>query len=328
MDLYNILNLNQNASQNEIKHAYLKLAKIYHPDKNNSLESHDKFIEIHTAYEILYNNNTNKNYNNMDNTEKLNFYDFLNKFVKLLGDKNSSELLNNSDKILLKLEEIEKYFYKLCKTDINYIKENFINFIHEINIIELFEIFYNGKLLKKKNYLTYSDTDSEINNEYYYILPIYLQKNNDLDIKIDVLINLNDIIDDCKKKIKIKRKINNEIIISTFIFNLSHPFIVFYDGGDSNNKNTGNLIIKIILPNNVYWNDNILFIDYPMTLYELIYGIDINNIIQINNWIPYKHGFSIDISKNINIIIKLYLNYDDNIDNHNILKQYFHQIKN
>ena len=87
----------------------------------------------------------------------------------------------------------------------------------------------------------------------------------------------------------------------------------------------GNLIIKLLLPNNYYWNDNILFIDYPMTLFELIYGINIkiNTLIEINNWIPYKNGFSIDISKNINIIIKLYLDYQDNIENYNLLKMHF-----
>ena len=61
-----------------------------------------------------------------------------------------------------------------------------------------------------------------------------------------------------------------------------------------------------------------------MTLYELIYGININidNII-INNWIPYKDGFSIDVSNHINIIIKLYLNYEYNDTNYEILKKYF-----
>lgn len=314
MDLYKILNVNEDATQQDIKQSYLKLAKLYHPDKNNSSDSHEKFIEIHSAYEILYNNNANKNYKQMNNIEKINFSELLKKVIKIFENNN-----------LLKLDEIDKYFIKLCKQDYDYIKDNFIYFIKEINIIELLEIFYNGKLTRRKNYLTYSDTDSEINNEYYYILPIYLQKNNNIDIKIDLLINLDDIIENSKKKIKIKRKLHNNITISTFVFNLSHPYIVFYEGGDSDNKNVGNLIIKLLLPNNYYWNDNILFIDYPMTLFELIYGINIkiNTLIEINNWIPYKNGFSIDISKNINIIIKLYLDYEDNIENYNLLKMHF-----
>jgi len=314
MDLYKILNVNEDATQQDIKQSYLKLAKLYHPDKNNSSDAHEKFIEMHSAYEILYNNNANKNYKQMNNMEKINFSELLKKVIKLFQNNN-----------LLKLEEFDNYFIKLCKQDYDYIKENFIYFIKDINIIELLEIFYNGKLTRRKNYLTYSDTESEMNNEYYYILPIYLQKNNNVDIKIDLLINLDDIIENSKKKIKIKRKIQNNIIVSTFIFNLSHPYIVFYEGGDSDDENVGNLIIRLQLPNNYYWNDNILFIDYPMTLFELIYGINIkiNTLIEINNWIPYKNGFSIDISKNINIIIKLYLDYKDDIENYNLLKMHF-----
>jgi hypothetical protein len=313
MDLYNILNINKYASQNEIKQAYYKLAKIYHPDKNNTPDGHNKFIEINMAYEILYNNSTNKNYNNMDIDDKTNFNELLIKIRNIINNINSSNIF-----------DIEKYFRKLCQSDIEYIKENFIYFIKNINIIELFELYYNGKLIKK-NYLIYSDTESETNNEYYYVLPIYLQKNNKLDINIDILIDLNDILNNSIKKLKIKRMINNKNIISTFIYNLTHPYIVFYDKGDSDNINNGNLIIKLTLPNNIYWNNDILFIDYPMTLYELIYGININidNLIIINKWIPYTDGFSIDVSKHINIIIKLYLNYEYNNTNYELLKNYF-----
>jgi len=314
MNLYNILNINNDASKKDIKQAYLKLAKIYHPDKNKNFDAHEKFIEIHTAYEILYNNDTNKNYHKMLESEKNFFNEFIKNFIKILDHNGSFDL-------------IEKYLNKLNKTDFLYIKENLLNFIREINIIELFEIFCNGKF-KKKIFLTYSDSESETNMEYYYILPLYLQKNNENDIRIDLVVELIDVIENNKKKIKIKRNINNEIIISTFIFNISHPYIVFYQGGDISNKIIGNLIIKIILPNNIYWDNDILFIDYPMNLYELIYGININSITEIENWIPYKNGFSIDISKNINIIIKLYLDYDDTNENRNLLKKYFNNNKN
>ena len=313
MDLYNILNINKNASQYEIKQAYYKLAKIYHPDKNNTINAHNKFIEINMAYEILYNNSTNKNYNNMDINEKNNFNELFIKISNILDNINNNNIF-----------DIEKYFKKLCKSDIDYIKENFIYFIKNINIIELFELYYNGKLIKK-NYLAYSETESEINNDYYYILPLYLQKNNKLDIRIDIPINLNDILNNSIKKLKIKRMINNKNIISTFIYNLTHPYIVFYEYGDSDNINNGNLIIKLNLPNNIYWNNDILFIDYPMTLYQLIYGININidDLIIIDNWIPYINGFSIDVSKHINIIIKLFLNYEHNNTNYELLKKYF-----
>jgi DnaJ-class molecular chaperone len=50
-DYYKILELNKNATTEEIKRSYRKLALKYHPDKNNGEEI--RFKEITEAYEIL-----------------------------------------------------------------------------------------------------------------------------------------------------------------------------------------------------------------------------------------------------------------------------------
>jgi hypothetical protein len=55
-DYYSILELDKNASKNEIRKAYRRLAKKYHPDVYKSDDAHEKFIEITEAYEILINN--------------------------------------------------------------------------------------------------------------------------------------------------------------------------------------------------------------------------------------------------------------------------------
>ena len=53
-DLYEILGVSRNASQDEIKKSYRKLAVQYHPDKNpGDKESEEKFKEIAEAYAIL-----------------------------------------------------------------------------------------------------------------------------------------------------------------------------------------------------------------------------------------------------------------------------------
>lgn len=52
-DLYSILEVQKNATQDEIKKAYNKLLRIYHPDSNKIKESNDCFAMINQAYLIL-----------------------------------------------------------------------------------------------------------------------------------------------------------------------------------------------------------------------------------------------------------------------------------
>ena len=51
--LYKTLEINEGASESEIKKAYRKLARQYHPDVNKDPSAEDKFKEINSAYEIL-----------------------------------------------------------------------------------------------------------------------------------------------------------------------------------------------------------------------------------------------------------------------------------
>ncbi|KAI7985704.1 hypothetical protein LOK49_LG14G00800 [Camellia lanceoleosa] len=55
MDYYNILKVNRNASDEDLKKAYRRLAMIWHPDKNpsNKRESEAKFKQISEAYDVL-----------------------------------------------------------------------------------------------------------------------------------------------------------------------------------------------------------------------------------------------------------------------------------
>ena len=52
-DYYKILGVAQDASQNEIKNKYRKLAKVLHPDKTKDSKSEKKMAEINKAYEVL-----------------------------------------------------------------------------------------------------------------------------------------------------------------------------------------------------------------------------------------------------------------------------------
>jgi curved DNA-binding protein len=51
--LYETLEINEGASAEEIKKAYRKLARKYHPDVNKDKGAEDKFKEINAAYEVL-----------------------------------------------------------------------------------------------------------------------------------------------------------------------------------------------------------------------------------------------------------------------------------
>ena len=52
-DYYQILRISRQASREEIKRAYRRLAVVFHPDKNQSEESSALFQEINEAHEVL-----------------------------------------------------------------------------------------------------------------------------------------------------------------------------------------------------------------------------------------------------------------------------------
>jgi curved DNA-binding protein CbpA len=287
MDLYDILEINPNATENEIKKSYLHLVKLYHPDKNKLPNAVEHFQQIQTAYEILINPITREEYHKMTPTKQLNFMDMLNKIIK---------------------ENIDVFDLD----DINH-------FIKTFNIADILSLFINP------------DATTDIFNinekqpQYYYELPEYYNKINKLDIKLNLTINLSDIINNRKREIKIKRNINDEEITTTFIINLSKPYIIFINGGDIYNEEYGNLIIKLHLQNSLVWDNKYILLEHQMTIYELIYGLDIyinideNENIDIKQWIPIRDGFIINVSS-YNLSIKLFLDYNTTSEKEQLLK--------
>lgn len=70
-DFYEILGVPKNASQDDIKSAYRKLANKYHPDRNpeNVVESTEKFKEMKAAYELLSDPEKRRHYDQYGDVE-------------------------------------------------------------------------------------------------------------------------------------------------------------------------------------------------------------------------------------------------------------------
>ncbi|MFM8300603.1 MAG: J domain-containing protein [Microcystis aeruginosa] len=61
---YQTLEISHKSTPDEIKRAYRRLARQFHPDSQNDSASHDKIVAINAAYEILSDPRLRKDYDN------------------------------------------------------------------------------------------------------------------------------------------------------------------------------------------------------------------------------------------------------------------------
>lgn len=78
---YEVLGVPENATEDDIKKAYRKMALKYHPDKNKSPEAEAKFKSVSEAYEVLGDKTRRDKYdkvgdNPVNNSFSKNFGDF------------------------------------------------------------------------------------------------------------------------------------------------------------------------------------------------------------------------------------------------------------
>ena len=301
MDLYEILSLQPNASHDDIKRAYKRLAKIYHPDKATG--NTEQFQKINYAYNILINDTTRCKYNDLKKPTKSKLTTFL------------ADFFNKQNNI--------KKFLNLNEVDLNKIIEN----IECYDFNDIIGLFNKHIIPTKQNIIIdCSDTETpywdEISAEYYSInsLPIKYHMYNENNIKLDLKCSIDEIEQGNIRKIKIKRKQNNAFIENSFYFKCSHPIIVFNNGGD----NDGHLIIFLSLPDNYTWGETNIYYNIDINLYQYIYGINkLKTIYQtnLNNYIPYKEGNIINIKyiDSYMLSIKLNVIFNDNEKNKEIL---------
>ena len=128
---YDVLNINKNATKDEIKNAYKKLAMKYHPDKNidNKEVAEEKFKKVSEAYEVLsdekkkyeYDNGRNIVLNNQNPfdiyshifNDNKHFNNGLNININNFSNTSISTSINTSTRIIgnkkiTRIEKIEK----------------------------------------------------------------------------------------------------------------------------------------------------------------------------------------------------------------------------
>ncbi len=68
-DYYDILGVRKDASEDEIRKAYKKMAIKFHPDKNSSNLAADAFKKVSHAFTVLSNKEKKHNYDSFGNEE-------------------------------------------------------------------------------------------------------------------------------------------------------------------------------------------------------------------------------------------------------------------
>jgi DnaJ-class molecular chaperone len=248
---YHILNISQSSSKNEIKKAFRKLALKYHPDKSDDISSHEKFIEIVTAYEMLIN----------DTYEESN-----NDFYKIICN------------LLSKNKKLYSYFQSL----INSIYEN-DDYILDINTFRFDKLC--DKFIKK-----FSTLPENLTNPFEISMTTNKDQ-SDLNIEFTYECDLTDIYLDKYINVEISRNLKSNISLyiplkynKTIIYGEGNSSLDYKKNGDI----VFNIVVKnntnyIINNENLLINFYITQIQYDQTQSFQFYHLN-NEILQINKY--------------------------------------------
>ena len=279
--LYTRLGVYPSSNKEEIKKAYNKLSKIYHPDKNlnNINYSQKKFTELVEAKDILLDSDKRKDYdlNGLNGLDDITY-----SFTKFdpLNDIINFDIPNNKK--------------------LNFINKNIIKILHVT-----LEDLYNEKIVnikyKQKIYCNSCDSTGVCNNKIlnkcsicdnkqFYIKIIKLgntlHKNME---RCNICINSNNnnnnnnnnICNTCSGKCFTIYNTSIDITLKSGLSN-DNKIILNNKGNKYKYKNSNLIVIIKELKHSIYTRiNNDLFIDMELKLYQALFGFE-KNIIRLD----------------------------------------------
>lgn len=103
-DHYEVLGVSQNASSEEIKKAYRKLARELHPDVNPSEQAQERFKSVTHAYEVLGDDQSRRNYDLGGSEASFGFGDIFETFFGGGGSRGPRSRAQRGQDALLRVE--------------------------------------------------------------------------------------------------------------------------------------------------------------------------------------------------------------------------------
>ena len=222
---YKILGLSSSATKSEIKVAYRKLAKKYHPDKNKSKQASQLFIEVNEAYAFLSNESSSFQTKNI---------------VKAPQRKRSKY---SEDELIKRMEWAIKYAqYKKVKEErvmeLEYYKihnssrKKIINLINWVSISFAFLILMDFKILPTKPFYVELITNYMDTGSGKFVLKFKDRDNNEFnfgvsldDIKYINAAKIN--MYSTQKSMVLKQNINMLLSIDNEIVTIENHYCVY-----------------------------------------------------------------------------------------------------